>query len=118
MCCVGLLPRHETKLIRLSGILSVSTTMFAFAGVLQLMLGLMFIILAATGDPPQAQQVFTSLALLSLLRKVGSAYLVRSFFYAYEMNVAVRRIQVSSATTCIDEIFESVIFYPEISLVR
>ena len=79
-----------------------STTMFAFAGVLQLMLGLMFIIFAATGNSPQAQQVFTSLALLSLLRRIGAAFLIRCFFLVYEMNVAVQRLQV---LTYVDETF-------------
>ena len=88
--------RHETKLIRLGGALRISTTMFSIAGVHQLMMGLMFIIFAATGNSLQAQQVFTSLALLSVLRRIGAGYLIRCFFLVYEMNVAVQRIQVFS----------------------
>ena len=45
-------------------------------------------------DQLTAQRLFSTLGLLSMLRRIGGAFLVRSIFLTYEADVAVQRIKV------------------------
>lgn len=60
------------------------------------MQGLTFIVFLAMTNPEEltAQRVFSSLALLSLLRRIGGAHLIKGIFLTHEVKVAVQRLQV------------------------
>ena len=94
--------RHETRLICYGGIIRSLTTAFAYAGILQLLGGFTFIVFVAVAGESEltSQRLFSTLALLFLLRRVGGAFLVTSIFSTYEANVAVQRIQVREAYSC------------------
>lgn len=88
--------RRESKLIRNGGLVKALASTFGSAGILQLMQGLTFIVFLAMTNRENltAQRVFSSLALLSLLRRIGGAHLIKAIFLTHEVKVAVKRLQV------------------------
>ena len=91
--------RHESRLIRKGGLIRALSSTYGSSGILQLMQGLTFIVFLAisSGEELTAQRVFSSLALLSLLRRIGGAHLIKSIFLTHELKVAIQRIQVCAA---------------------
>ena len=71
-----------------------SPSAFNFGCLQPLMVGMTFLVFVAAGGELTPQRVFTTLSLLSQLRRTSGAYLVRSFFLLNEASVALQRIQV------------------------
>ena len=99
--------RHESRLIRYGGVIRSLTSAFTFSAILQLLLGLSVIVFVATGGELTARRVFTSLALLSHVRRISGAFLIRGIFLLYEAHVATTRIQVSQDLIgCMQKFFQ------------
>ncbi len=58
------------------------------------MMGVTFLTFVATGGELTPQRVFTTLSLLTLLRRTNGTFLIRGFFLLNEASVALHRIQV------------------------
>lgn len=86
--------RHETLLIKYGGLVRVLTVTFQISGSLQVMTGVSVLIFIATGGNLTTQRVFTTLSLVSALNSRSGINLVVSFFYLYEVMVALSRIEV------------------------
>ena len=90
--------RHEIQLITIGGIIRIFSESFNFDGGIVLLFGTTFLVYIGSGQDVSAQQVFTTLALISVIRRNGINFLTRCFFQIYEASVATSRIQVWSVT--------------------
>ena len=86
--------RHEIQLITIGGIIKTFSTSFNFDGGIVLLFGTTFLVYIGSGQDVSTQQVFTTLALISVIRRNGVIFLTRCFFLIYEASVATSRIQV------------------------
>ena len=73
----------------------VLTVTFQISGSLQVMIGISVIVFLTTGGNLTTQRLFTTLSLVSALNSRSGINLVVSFFYLYEVMVALSRIEVS-----------------------
>lgn len=70
------------------------STAFNFDAGTTFFFGSTFLVFVGSGNDLSAEQVFTTLALINVVRKNGVSYLTRCFFLLYEASVATSRIQV------------------------
>lgn len=81
-------------MITLAGIFRVLSMAFNFDGGAIFFFGTTFLVYIGSGGEPSPQQVFTTLALVNVLRRNGVQFYSRCFFLLYEASVATSRIQV------------------------
>jgi len=79
----------------LGGIIRALTTAFNSGGSITFIFGTTFLVYAGSGGELTAQQVFTTLSLVNVLRVVILIYVVNGFYHMYDASVANARIQVS-----------------------
>lgn len=61
---------------------------------LQVIVGVTFLVFIGSGEQLTARALFTSLVLVDALKGTTGTYLIKGFFQAYEATVAIKRIQV------------------------
>lgn len=110
------LHRHETKLIVIGGVLRIVTSAFNFGGVVTFIFGTTFLVYAGSGGELSAQRVFTTLALVDLLRRISVTLIVHCFFLLYEASVANSRIQVCFVFSWVHVVLVLLLTFPGVLL--